>query len=69
MTTLQNLPAMIALAVLVDRLGGEVLISQADIDKIAYERLLEGWAENAARCSSSITRRRLFHESPLPDPA
>lgn len=48
MTTLQNLPAMIALAVLVDRLGGTVLISQTDIDKIAYERLLEGWAENGS---------------------
>jgi len=47
-TTLQNLPAMLALAVLVERLGGEVLISQADIDKIAYTRLLEGWAENGS---------------------
>jgi hypothetical protein len=39
---------MIALAVLVERLGGQALISQADIDRIAYTRLLEGWAENGS---------------------
>ncbi len=45
---LDNIPIMIALGVLVDRLGGEVLISQADIDKIAYGKLLEGWAEDGS---------------------
>lgn len=37
-----GVPLMLVVAVLVDRLGGEVEITQADIDKIAYGRLLEG---------------------------
>lgn len=44
---LNAIPTMLALAVLVDRLGGEVKITQADIDKVAYSRLLEGWEGRA----------------------
>jgi hypothetical protein len=45
---LENIPALLALAVLVDRLGGEVIITQADIDKVGYGRLLEGWTESGS---------------------
>jgi hypothetical protein len=34
---------VLVLAVLIERLGGEVLIRQQDIDSIAYSRLLEGF--------------------------
>jgi hypothetical protein len=37
-----GVPLMIILAVLLDRLGGEASITQTDIDKIAYGRVLEG---------------------------
>lgn len=45
---LNNLPGMIALAVLIKRLGGEVLISQREIDEVAYGRILEGWQDGKA---------------------
>ena len=43
-------PAVVKLllAVLVKRLGGEVTISQADIDAVAYGRLLEGEDQTGA---------------------
>ncbi len=37
-----GVPVIIVLAVLLDRLGGEADISQTDIDKVAYGRVLEG---------------------------
>lgn len=36
-------PLILVVAILIDRLGGEVVISQADIDRIAYGRVWEGF--------------------------
>jgi hypothetical protein len=40
---LQNIPPMIAIGVLLSKLGGEVKISQADIDVNAFDVVLEGF--------------------------
>lgn len=42
-TGLTNIPMMIALAVMLRKLGGEVEISQADIDANVFDVVLEGF--------------------------
>ena len=43
---LQALPPMIAVAVLIKRIGGHILIRQEDLDLVAGKFVVEGWTED-----------------------